>query len=543
MMRVPQKNKRAYIRGAALLGATILIAKILSFIYKWPLLNLLGDAGAGHFQVTYQIYAVLLTIATAGIPVALSRLISASSATGHRRQSGQYFSVALLAYTTLGIVLSAAMFLFAPQLALLVKDTQAEYGIRALAPAVLLVCMVSVYEGYGQAHNDLVPTTVKQISEVLCKLLLGLAAVWWLLSRGYGMPVVSAGAVIGAPVGLLIALLILIAHKRKCDSAEWAGVTLYPHDRPDGRRKTLRSLLAVSIPVTLGASIMSVITLIDTAVVRDRLFSAAGFPMEQVDVLYGVYSKALTLLVLPSAFIVPITVTVIPVMTAALASRRPRDASRIAETSLKLTNILAIPAGLGLSVLSFPIFNVLYPGSNLNGPACLLVFGIASYFVCAQLMTTAILQAYGHERSVLPACLIGGAAQILVDFLLVANPKIGIVGSPVGTLVCYFLITVINLIFIRRKTGCAPHPAIFLKPAFCAAVMAAAAWSVYELLYKVCSGTLGTGRFALILYLFAAVAAASIVYILLAVATKTVTREDMKLLPRGEKLADLLRMP
>jgi stage V sporulation protein B len=542
MMRVPQKNKRAYIRGAAILGAVMVCAKILSFIYKWPLQNLLGDAGTGHFQVTYQIYAVLLAVSTTGIPIALSRLISACSSTGHPQQANRYFSVALITFSSLGAVLSAAMFILAPQLAVLVKDTQAVYGIRAISPAVLLVCIISVYEGYGQAYNDLIPTTAKQISEVLCKLVLGLTAVWWLLSRGYETAVVSSGALIGAPVGLLIALPVLIVHKRRFDRADIAGLTVYPHDRPDSRKKTLSDILKVTMPITLGSSFMSILTLIDTIVVRDRLHTAAGFSMDQVDVLYGVYSKGLTLLVLPSAFIVPVSVTIIPIITAALANRRKRDAARVTEASLKLTNITAIPAGLGLSVLSYPIFNVLYPNSNANGPACLLVFGIASYFVCTQLMTTAVLQSHGYERSCMAAYLAGGAAQLVVDFFLVGDPRIGIIGSPVGTLVCYLLITVINFVSICKKTRYRPRLSIFVKPAVCGAVMSIAAWCVYELLYKACAGAIGTGRITLAFCLLGAMIAAALIYIILAVATKTVTRADMKLLPRGEKLADFLRI-
>lgn len=542
MMNLPASGRQKYIRGAAILGITMVIVKIVSFIYKLPIQNLLGDAGTAHFQVTYQIYSVLLAVSTTGIPVALSRLISVSASTGHPKQAKRYFSVALLAFTALGLFFSLIMFCFAPQLAILVKDVGASNGIRAIAPAVLLVCIVSVFEGYGQAYNDLFPTTAKQISEVFCKLIIGFAAVWWLLSMDYDTPLISAGALIGAPVGLFIALIILIIHKRKADKAESANTISYSHDKLEGRKKTLANILRISIPITLGSSFMSILTLVDTVVVRDRLNIAAGYPLITVDVLYGVYSKGLTLLVLPSAFIVPITVTIIPIIAAALANHRHRNAARITERSLKLTNILSMPAGLGLCILSYPIFNVLYWGSNENGPACLTVFGIASYFVCMQLITTALLQAYGYARCTIVSYLIGGAAQIIVDYILVGNPDIGIIGSPLGTLTCYLLITIINFIFIAVKTKFKPRLGIFIKPAICSGIMVLAARSVYSLLYKAGSGSIGTGRFALALFLIGAVIIAVIVYVILVVASKTVTREDMRLLPKGEKLADILRM-
>ncbi len=538
-MDLPESRRQSYIRGAAILSATAIIVKAIGFVYKIPLLNMLGDAGSSHFQVPYQIYAVLLAISTTGIPVALARLISSASSTGRPQQARRYFSVALPAFTVLGIIFSFLMFLLAPSLALLMKDAKAAAGIRALAPAVLFVCMVSVYEGYAQGHNDMIPTAAKQITEVTSKLIIGLAAAWWLLQNGYDAAIASAGAIAGVPIGLFIALLILVAHKKKTDSLQDVS---YQRDKPDGRLKTLSGIFKVSTPVTLGASFMSILTLLDMFVVRDRLHVAAGFPLDTVNVLYGVYSKGLTLLILPSALIIPITISIIPAISAALANRRLRAAKEITETSLRLTNIFAIPAGLGLCVLSYPIFNVFFWNSNENGSVCLTIFGIASYFVCMQLVTTAILHANGHERNPVFAYIIGGAAQLVVDYILVGNPEIGIVGSPVGTLTCYFLITALNLIFIIKKVKYKPSIWIFIKPAICSAVMVTAARSVYELLYKLGSGVIGTGRFALALFLLGAVFIAVVVYVILIVATKTVTRDDMKLLPRGDKLADFLRI-
>jgi stage V sporulation protein B len=278
-------------------------------------------------------------------------------------------------------------------------------------------------------------------------------------------------------------------------------------------------------------------------VVRYRLSTGAGFPQEIVDVLYGVYARCQQFLNLPSVLVVPVTIGLIPVITAALVKNNREKAKRITETALKLTNVLAMPVGLGICVLAYPIFNVLYPGSNDNGPACLAIFGIASYFICLQLMTIAILHANGQERRPMLTFLVGGAAQIAVDYILVGNPEIGIVGSPVGTLTCYFLISVLNMLFIMRKVKNGPDfPKAMVKPAFCSVVMAVAAKSVYELLFRVTPGVLGTGYWRMAACLFAAVAIAAIVYSILIVATKTVTRDDMKLLPKGEKFADFLRI-
>lgn len=537
-----ENNKQAYVRGAAILTATMAAVKLLSFIYKVPLQNILGDAGAGHFQVTYQVYAVLLAVSTTGIPVALSRLVAAALSRNSKQQAARYFSVALPAFSLVGIVLSLLMFIFADTLAMWVRDPQAVFGIRVMSPAVFLVCIVSVYEGHAQGRGDMLPTAAKQITEVLSKLIIGMAVAWWLLRRGYGAPVISAGAIAGVPLGLLLSLFIVIIHKGRAEKTEYAHLSDAPETPPLGKRKTLAEVFKVSVPIAFGASFMSILTLVDTAVVRSRLHVGAGFSLEQVDILYGVYAKGLTLVVLPSAFIVPLTISFIPVIAAALSNRRTADAHRFTRTALKLTNIIAMPASLGLTVLSYPIFKVLFWNSNENGPAILSIFGIASYFICLQLMTTAILQANGHENRAVRAYLVGGAAQIIVDFILVSNPDIGIIGSPVGTLTCYILITLVNFMMIRRKVGFRPDIWIFLKPAAVSAVTAASAWAAYELLYKASVGAFGAGRLALALYLSGAILAAIVIYVILSVVTKTVTRADMTLLPKGEKLADFLRI-
>lgn len=543
MMQLPESKRRTYIRGAAVLSATMVIAKILSMVFRLPVNNILGDEGAGHFAITYQIYTVLLAVSTSGIPVALSRLISAAASTGRPQQVKRYFSTALLSFTLLGIAVSLLMFFFAEQLALLLHDANAAPGIRVLSPAVLFVCMTSVYEGYGQGHNDMLPTSLKQITEVLCKVLLGLIAAFWLDAKGHASPVIAAGAIIGTPIGLFFALLLLVVHKRKTGKAPPAHTVVYQADKPDGRGTTLKSIFKVSAPITVSAAFMSILTLVDTIVVRNRLHTGAGFPLETVDTLFGVYAKGQSLRSLPSVLVVPVTISIIPIIAAALANNRQRAAKAVTETSLKLTNVLSMPMGLGLCVLAHPIFNILYPGSNENGPACLSVLGIASYFVCLQLMTTAILHANGQERPTMVSFLSGGAAQIIVDYILVGNPSVGIIGSPVGTLTCYFLISVLNIFFIMKKVKYRPEfSKTMLTPALCALVMAVAAKAVYELLFKLAADIIVTGYWRMAVCLFAAILIAAIVYAVLIIATKTVTREEMKLLPKGEKIADLLHM-
>lgn len=523
------------------MAATVAITKIIGFVYKIPLYNWLGDEGTHHFQVMYTIYNLLLTVSTAGIPVALSRLISSADTTGRPMQVKRYFSVGLAVFTVVGIVGSAAMFIFARQLSNFMGDYEIVTGVRVLAPAVLFACLVSVYRGYSQGFGNMVPTSISQIMEVGCKLLFGLPIAWILLRKGMASAQLAAGAIVGVTVGLALAIPILMWYKRRMDSAR-AGPLVDP-DVPSGRLETAEKILRISLPITLGSSIMNIISLIDTKLILERLEYGAGLSYAATKTLNGVYSKGLALFNMPAAFITPVAVSVVPFIAAAIAKREHGEAKNIMESSLKLTSLLGMPAAVGLCVLAKPIFNVLYVNSHEIGPSLLSVLGIASYFVCTYIVTNALLQASGHESIALLALPAGGIVKIAANWVLVGNPSVNISGAPVSTLMCYFVITAMNFIFIAAKVKERPSfTRACLRPLICSLIMGAVAWGSYALISRVGFKLLGTGRIAIMLCLAATIIVAVVVYGVLIVVTKTVTQEDMKLVPKGDKIAKLLKI-
>ena len=534
-----ESRKQNYLTGAAILAATVAITKVIGAIYKIPLYNLLGDEGTTHFQVTYSIYNLLLTIATAGVPVALSRLISSARAVGRINQAKRIYSVGMMTFGLVGIVGMLAMFVFAQPLADIMNDHQVAGGVRCLAPAVFFACIVSVYRGYSQGHNDMVPTAISQIMEVLCKLVFGLAIAWYLSQLGKGSADVAAGAIVGVTIGLGLSIPIMAAYKRKIARRENPGPGT---DTPNSPSDTLKQIIKVSIPITLGSSILNIITLIDTKLVLGRLQSGAGFSYDEATVLYGVYSKGLTLFNVPSSFITPIAVSVVPVIAAAIASRRRGQTKGTIESCMKLTNLLAMPAAVGLTVLSEPIFHVLYPNSNENGPGLLAMLGIASFFVCTYLITNGILQASGHEKLALVALPMGGIIKIAVNWFLVGSRDVNIAGAPIGTLACYIAITAMNIIFIAVKLPEKPNLLkITLRPAVCSGIMGVLAAAVYGLADKFLMGFVG-GRMGMLVCLALAIGIAIVVYLVLIIALRAVTREDVLLLPKGEKIARILKI-
>lgn len=539
-IKLPQSKSQNYLYGATILAAGVVVMKILGAIYKIPLGNILGDVGYTYFTVAYNIYNVLLTVSTAGLPVALSRMVSEANTLDRPRQARRMFHVALGAFFVLGLIGTAVMFYFPTELAVAMDKPEASQSIWALSPAVLLVCLTSAYRGYAQGYSNMTPTTISQVLEVLAKVVSGLIIAWLFTRAGKSLPLRSAGAIFGVSVGGLAALLYIMDYKRR------SGLGRIPDrcaDVPDRPGKILGTLMRIGVPITLGSSVMSLITLVDTKLVLNRLQNAAGFTGLHASELFGVYSKASTLYNLPAAFITPMAISVVPAVAACVAARQRNEAGKIAQSALGISTLMALPMGVGLLVLANPIMNVLYVGANQAGTKLLAIMGLASYFVCMALVSNAILQAHGSERYPVYSMIAGGLAKILINWILVGNPDINIYGAPVGTLVCYAIMCAMNLVFMGRCMARRPSlRAVVLKPLLASAAMGGAAWAVYGLASRVLTGADGISRMMNALAMGAAIAVGVAVYLILVVALRAVSAEELRLIPKGEKLARLLKI-
>ena len=291
-------KKQNYLHGAAIMAGTTVIVKIVAFLYKIPLgdMRILGDEGFAHFTVAYNIYGFILTIATAGFPVALSRMISVADARNRPAQVQRIFRVALGVMAAIGGFFTLVMLSFNRPLAAMMGDREAALSIAALAPAVLIVCATTAYRGYCQGRGNMIPTAFGQVVEEVGKLLIGLSLAWIIARRGLGLARASAGAIFGVTAGALAALTYMAVYKRR----NYPDRTYGAADAPDSRGTIVREFLRIGIPIALGASVLSMFNLLDNALCLNRLQSAAGFRPQAAHTLYGVYGKAQTLYNLPS---------------------------------------------------------------------------------------------------------------------------------------------------------------------------------------------------------------------------------------------------
>ncbi len=522
------QKKQSFFGGAAVLAIGIAVVKVIGALFKIPLANVLGEAGMADFTNAYNIYATFLTISTAGLPIALSKMVSEATTLNRLRQSRRIFRVSFAAFLTLGIVSFAIMWWGNELCANLLHNPHAALGIRALAPAVICVGCLSAFRGYAQGCFHMTPTAVSQIIESLCKLLVGLALASWLLASGFRDYEAAAGAITGVTCGTILSLIYMIIDYFLHRPKEMTN------DIPDSKRKTLRRLLAIAIPITLSSSMVSIITLIDTSLVQKQLQSI-GYTLNETRRLYGTYSSGMNLYNLPSSLMVALTASVIPAVSASLAKGNHKESLSIISSSLRVTALLSFPMGLGLWALSTPIMKLFYPKYDCElGGSLLAVLGIASIFVCLMLISNSILQSYNRMRIPIFTMLIGGMAKIVINYILVGNPAIHIHGAPIGTMICFIITAVLNLIIVAHTMQDSPHYfEIFTKPLLASVAMAVCAKLVYNFMSL---------RFTTLISVAAAIVIAAVFYLALVFLLKIITREDLLLLPKGEKIAKIFHV-
>ena len=526
-------KKQNFLQGALVLAIGVALVKVIGAVFKIPLGNLLDGTGFGHFNIAYSVYNVLLVVSTAGLPVAVSKMVAEATATGRGGDVKKIFRAAMSTFLIIGFVGSALMFVFAEPIASgLMKSPHSVHTIRIIAPASFFVAVMSVFRGYYQGMMNMVPTAVSQIIEALSKLVFGILFTTLLLNAGYPQEIAAAGAIGGVTIGTVLGAVFLIL-RRVFDRRS-------SPDGPESSRtqgEITRTLLSIAIPITIGSGVLAITNLIDSALVLNRLQTAAGFTEEHSVWLYGSYGLAQTLFNFPSAFIVPFSTAIVPAVASALAKGDGKGASRTIETGMRVTGLLALPAAAGLSVLSGPILDLLFPARADEAAAAALplsILAIAVFFNCVVMLSNSTLQSLGKVRIPVYTMLCGSAVKIISNWLLIGNPEININGAPVGTCLCYFTIMALNLIIIGRHIKPTPNILrMFGRPLLATVVMAAAAWAANGLI----SGFVGEKLGVLL-----AIAAAGVVYFACILLMRAVTRDDLKLLPKGEKIADLLHI-
>ncbi|MBQ7717897.1 MAG: oligosaccharide flippase family protein [Clostridia bacterium] len=565
-----EKKAKSFIKGALILGIANLIVKLIGAGFKIPLINIIGDEGSGYFNIAYQIYTFMFIVATAGFPVAISKMVSESMARGCNNEARKVFSVALRFLVCVGFAGSLILYFFADKLAALVHIPDAEAGIRVIAPAVLFVAISSAFRGYFQGRQNMYPTAFSEVVESSGKMIIGLLGASFFMGMAIDPNIkgfvdiaartvsdqntrtvlASTGAIFGVTAGTLLSALLLsviyfFTRKRR-------EVSL---DVPHGNRTILKSLVRIAVPITIGASVSSLTTLIDMMTISRRLvvrpvvldkyaflfregtefFEKAieggwhGITLltHKATMLYGMYTgKALTMFNLPLTLIVALGTSVVPAIAAAVAKNSKQEAKKITENTLHIAMLFAAPCSIGLAVLSQEILNLLF--GTYDAHSVLTVLSMAIIPVALVQVSNSILQAYGKVYKPVVHMIIGGIIKALINFFCI--PYLGIDGAPVGTCICYLIIAILNIISIVKASGIRFRwIKCVIKPVAAAVIMGIAGFAIAKVLPM--------GRIMCI----AEIAVCAFIYALAVLLVKAVDAEDIKSLPKGEKIAAILQ--
>jgi len=530
-----QQKKSTFFGGVATLSAGILLVKIIGAIYRIPLARALPDEAMADYGGAYNIYSFFLTISTAGLPVALSKMISEARTARRYNQMRQIFRVAALTFLVMGLVSFVGMSAFAQLCAdVVLKNSKAVYCVMALSPSVLCVCIIAAFRGYNQGRQNMVPSAISQIIEAAGKLVIGLALVYYIL--GSAGELVSAktadaaavGALVGVSAGSVIALIYMLIHQKRNGMGLEASA-----DVPEESGAILKRLLALAVPITLGAASIALVTLLDGNLTMMQLTEMLGSE-DAARALYGLYQTTMSVYNLPASLMIPITASVIPAVSAAVVSKNRKQARTVSESALRIGYLMAAPMGVGLFVLGGPICQVLLKRDAATTGPLLSVLGLAAVFVCLYNLTNSILQSNNFVYLPIVSVVAGGVAKICSNLLLVSQPEINIYGAPVGTLACFMIATALNLLFIKRVVPGAPrYMAVFPKVTLAAVIMGAGTWGVYGLLHRMLPMSIS---------MLGAMAVAVALYVILVIVLQIFTMQDILLMPKGDKIAKILRI-
>lgn len=442
-------SNKKFLKGAFILASAGLFAKFLGIFFKIPLQRLIHDEGMGLFGLPYPIYTVLLSVSIIGFPAALSKLISEKLAIGDHRGAKKIFNVSFLMLLVIGLASSATMLFGARLIIKLLRwPTEAYYSIIGLSLAPLFVSIMSAFRGYFQGLQIMTPTAISQIIEQIGRVVFGIGLAYIFISKGigYAAGAASFGASAGAFLGALVLFIFFLRYHRQFPIVGGDGL----HIR-ESTTTIIRRVLWIAFPITIGAILSSVMGLIDSAIVLTKLLES-GYSVEGATILYGqLTGKAVTLMNVPLTFSMAMAASLVPAISESFSKNRLNELKEKASTGLKTTIIIALPASFGLAILSTQIVHLLW-GRTEAGGEILRVLSINVLFIALAQTLTGILQ--GINKIFLPVrnLLIGVMVKMVVSNALLVT-HLNIIGTVIGSIVGYIVITVLNFISLRRAIG------------------------------------------------------------------------------------------
>ncbi len=505
------KGQQNLIAGISVLGIAGLICKVVGVLYKIPLARTIGPLGMGVYHQVFPTYNLLLTISSVGIPVAISRMVSASVAEGNRDEANAIFKNALRLLLLLGFTGTFLMIFLSSNLSNAKGTPEAAKSFIAIAPSLLFVCVMSAFRGFMQGRRRMIPTAVSQLIEQVGKVFIAMPFAYAGMQRG-GHVEGAAGALLGTSIAELAALIYMIVdyylHKQDIKINASIGNT-----KPDNN-SIIKELIATSVPITIGACIVPLASEADSFMLVKLMSNY--LPDEEAVIRYGIYvGLVIALINVPTALAMAVSTNLVPSISAAKQKKDYASLQRNIQTGLKAAAVIGFPSSIGMSILAEPILIILFSGDQytlpqlLQGARLLEISSLTIMLFTMVQATSGILQGLGKQRIPMYTLAIGVALKILLNQILVRIPAINIYGAPFASLLCYTSSMIPNLYYVARYTKTKINvKEVFLRPLAATAVMAAVVLAFKTLLKDKLNGSFlllaGTILIAIAVYYFAA---------------------------------------
>ncbi len=525
-------SENKFLKGAAVLGIAGIFTKVLGMFFRIPLTNWVGAEGLSYYGAVYPIYTFFLILSTAGIPVAISRMVSERIAVKNYGGAHKVFRTSVWLMGSIGMASFLIVYFGAGFIEKVVlKNPGTIYSLQAIAPSLLIVPIMAAYRGYFQGRQNMNPTAISQLIEQLFRVIVGLGLAYYLIKAGF--PAVSAGAIFGgtagAGVGLFVVILIYLMSYKTIKRYINRNKS---HIEDEKSSDIVKKMLTIAVPITIGACILPLVNAIDAMLVLRRL-QAAGWTLIESKLLWGRLAGYVSALVgMPQVLIQAIVMSLVPAIAASYKLNNHKEVEQNIGFAMRASMIIGFPCAMGMLALSKPILLLLYPRQVEEATGAvptLMIMCISIIFLSTMQTLTGALQ--GIDKQMIPVknLAIGALAKVVVTYILLGIKFININGAPIGTIVAYFVATVLNMRYIRRVAGVKLDMGLtFVRPFIASGIMGVAAWLMYKLSFMIIrSNALST---------MAAIGVGAIMYGILIMYMGVITKDEIAKLPKGDKI-------
>lgn len=527
-------KKEGFMQGVLTLMFSQILIKLLGLVYTLYLTNRegFGDKGNGICASGYQIYALLLTISSIGVPSAISKLVSERVAVGDNKGAHRVFKIAFATFAIIGLVGSLLLFFGAKVIATnWLQIPEAEMTLVALSPAIFFVTIASVMRGYFNGRQKISVGAKSQSLEQIFKTLLTIIVVEIVaILSNVSTEWMAAGANLATTLATFLGFSYLILYyraERKEIATEIKNTINYKYERV---LTIVKKILLVSIPITLTAIMSSINKNVDSFTVVRNLKKFMSEDMATS--LYGILGgKVDTLTSLPLAINVAFATALVPAISAAKARKDNKTITEKTSFSLLVSMLIGLPCTVGMFIFAQPILNLLFPNAN-DGALILQISSLTIIFTILDQTINGALQGFG--KLILPtiSLAVGVFIKFILNITLIPNPNIGVYGAAIGSVACHLVAFSIAITALRKNIKLnLTFTKFVIKPVIATSIMGICSYFTYLALSGIIIERLAT---------IIAILIAVIIYILAVIVLKIFTKEELKMMPAGDKINKIL---